>query len=639
VNRDLLLEAITIRAFETTLLAEYSKGGIRGTIHTSLGQEFFPVLLSKALDSQDAVFGTHRSHAMYLALTKDFEGLMSEIFGVEGATSKGLGGSQHLHKGLFFSNGIQGGLVPVAVGASDLKFSREAISVSIVGDGTFGQGVLYESLNLAAIYSLPFILVVEDNKIAQSTPTKNVISSTFRAKATAFDVAVFECGSNLESEWSFEIDQCFNFVRSNSHPALLLVHENRLGAHSKGDDNRDPEEIQEFKRLDYLNQFMNDNLFAKKYFDEKLDLFSDMAKRVREKNKCRESFASLTLQKVVCVDRPLELTREQSDIRKLTYDALKNCMEVDSTCKILGQDIEYMPLGTKLPYGGAFSVTKDLSLLFPGRVQNTPISEASVVGFAIGRALVGASTIVEIMFGDFCTLVVDQVRQQASKLMSMYGEIIEMPVLLRTPMGGRRGYGPTHSQNYEMLFFGIPNVIVYVQNIFFSSSDYAFLLSLKYFCVVIEHKDLYNFKPVEHTLPFNVIEANNTNHTIILARAPSSILIVTYGYALNLVLEAVERIGNTQERFFNILALKVVSPLKLIDCRELFISSKHLVLVEECDARIGLTGMLNADLIDMDIKMPIYAIGGKGDVGASEYSENASLLTVDKIIKGLKSLN
>ena len=119
---------------------------------------------------------------------------------------------------------------------------------------------------------------------------------------------------------------------------------------------------------------------------------------------------------------------------------------------MIGEDIEDSQPETPIQYGGAFKVTKGLSSKFPDLVKNTSISEAGITGFGIGCALNKNFCIVEIMFGDFMTLCIDQIIQQASKIPMMYGVNIELPLIIRTPMGGRRGYGPTHSQNLEKLF-------------------------------------------------------------------------------------------------------------------------------------------------------------------------------------------
>ncbi|MEV7025620.1 2-oxo acid dehydrogenase subunit E2 [Kitasatospora sp. NPDC093558] len=113
------------------------------------------------------------------------------------------------------------------------------------------------------------------------------------------------------------------------------------------------------------------------------------------------------------------------------------------------------------PYGGAFKVTRGLSTRHPDRVLTTPLSEGAIAGVAGGLALAGDEAVVEIMFGDFAALAFDQVLNLISKSVTMYGERVPMPVVVRCPVGGGRGYGPTHSQSVQKHFLGIPNLALY----------------------------------------------------------------------------------------------------------------------------------------------------------------------------------
>lgn len=128
-------------------------------------------------------------------------------------------------------------------------------------------------------------------------------------------------------------------------------------------------------------------------------------------------------------------------------------MDADPRVVVLGEDILD-------PYGGAFKVTRGLSSRFPDRVITTPISEAGIVGVAIGMALRGFRPIVEVMFGDFLVLAADQLINHAAKLRWMYEDRVQIPLVVRTPMGGRRGYGSTHSQCLEKHFLGVPGLWV-----------------------------------------------------------------------------------------------------------------------------------------------------------------------------------
>ena len=131
--------------------------------------------------------------------------------------------------------------------------------------------------------------------------------------------------------------------------------------------------------------------------------------------------------------------------------ALMRAMQQDERVVLIGEDILD-------PYGGAFKVSRGLSSAFPERVLASPISEAGMVGLAAGMALRGMRPLVEIMFGDFLTLAADQLVNHIAKFRWMYNDQVRVPLVIRTPMGGRRGYGPTHSQTLEKLFLGVPGL-------------------------------------------------------------------------------------------------------------------------------------------------------------------------------------
>ena len=134
-------------------------------------------------------------------------------------------------------------------------------------------------------------------------------------------------------------------------------------------------------------------------------------------------------------------------------DTLRHTLESDPRVVVLGEDILD-------PYGGAFKVTRGLSTDFPTRVRATPISEAAITGVSAGLALAGFRPIAEIMFGDFLSLCFDQIANHIAKYGAMYNGAATCPVVIRTPSGGGRGYGPTHSQSLEKHFLGVPHLRV-----------------------------------------------------------------------------------------------------------------------------------------------------------------------------------
>ena len=177
-----------------------------------------------------------------------------------------------------------------------------------------------------------------------------------------------------------------------------------------------------------------------------------------------------------------------------------NLMKKNDKVYFIGQDIMD-------PYGGAFKVSKGLSLKFPNRVIATPISESGIVGLGSGLAIKGKLPIVEIMFGDFLSLTFDQILNSASKFQFMYNEQVKVPLTIRTPMGGGRGYGPTHSQSIESYFMGIPGFDVYAIDIFNDIDQVLDNIITKTLNpkLIIEHKLSYP----ENILTNEVLEKNN----------------------------------------------------------------------------------------------------------------------------------
>jgi TPP-dependent pyruvate/acetoin dehydrogenase alpha subunit len=170
---------------------------------------------------------------------------MAEIMGKSAGVCGGIGGSQHLCTDGFKSNGILGGTVPAAAGiALAMNLSGEdGISVAFIGDGTFGEGILYETLNIASLWKLPLLVVVENNQYAQSTPIAANLAGTITARFESFGIEV----RHLDSTDVLEIDRASEVlvqeVRTTRTPRALVIDTYRLCHHSKSDDNRPEDEI------------------------------------------------------------------------------------------------------------------------------------------------------------------------------------------------------------------------------------------------------------------------------------------------------------------------------------------------------------------------------------------------------------
>jgi len=241
--------------------------------------------------------------------------------------------------------------------------------------------------------------------------------------------------------------------------------------------------------------------------------------------------------------------------------------------RVMGEDERVYLLGEDLldPYGGAFKVTRGLSTKYPQRVLTTPVSEAGIVGLAGGMALRGLRPVVEIMFGDFTTLIADQLINSLTKFHWMYNQQVSVPVVIRTPMGGRRGYGPTHSQTLEKLYLGTPGLQVLAPCNLGDPGELlaAAITQSKTPVLFVEHKLLYlqEVGVSEQLADFDLIthapkKAWTPTYQLRLRDAPSpSLTIVAYGYMAELARQAVSRLAYEHEVFAELIVPTQLAPL------------------------------------------------------------------------------
>jgi acetoin:2,6-dichlorophenolindophenol oxidoreductase subunit alpha len=244
-----------IRRVEETFLDLFSLGKLHGTVHTALGQEACAVGIMNALDRErDVIFSTHRAHGHFLAYCDDVDGLVGEVLGRATGVCGGVGGTQNLHTHNMYTGGIQGGMVPVAAGAAlaEKHKGTGVIVVVFVGDGTMGQGSVYEGLNISSLWSLPLLFVLEDNQYAQSTPKRLAHAGDIHSRPATFEVV--RASVEVDAVETVYAAACaaVKHVREHSRPYFLALSTYRLGPHSKGDDDRDPAEVAAFRARDPL---------------------------------------------------------------------------------------------------------------------------------------------------------------------------------------------------------------------------------------------------------------------------------------------------------------------------------------------------------------------------------------------------
>jgi acetoin:2,6-dichlorophenolindophenol oxidoreductase subunit alpha len=255
-DEDLAL-MLLIRHFELAVLELFATGALAGTTHTCLGQEYIPVALAPLLDPGDWVLSNHRGHGHYLARCGDPAGLLAELMGREGAPCAGVGGSQHLRRDRYLSTGVQGESLPLAVGAA-LRLRRHEpgrLACAYVGDGTWGEGAVYEALNLAALWRLPLLVVVEHNGIAQSTPTEFQLAGSIAGRAAGFGIRHARLASADVDLLRARLRPLVASVRDTLTPLVVEFATRRLGPHSKGDDTRGQAELDRLRAADWYGRY------------------------------------------------------------------------------------------------------------------------------------------------------------------------------------------------------------------------------------------------------------------------------------------------------------------------------------------------------------------------------------------------
>jgi 2-oxoisovalerate dehydrogenase E1 component len=264
------------------------------------------------------------------------------------------------------------------------------------------------------------------------------------------------------------------------------------------------------------------------------------------------------------------------------------------------------------PYGGAFKVTKGLSDQHPDRVISTPISEAAITGLANGLALAGMKPVVEIMFGDFITLALDQLLNHAAKFQHMYAGKARCPLILRTPMGGGRGYGPTHSQSLEKLVAGIETITTLALNVLLDPAPLLrAALALEAPVVVIENKLDYARRVTAPDLPGYVIEQNDASFPTIRLRpdgAAADLTLVTYGGTTTAALDATRTLFTEHELLAEVLVLTQIGPVDASPIVESVRTTRRLVTLEEGTAACGIGAEIIARVVEQVPGVPCLRI-------------------------------
>ena len=428
---------------------------------------------------------------------------------------------------------------------------------------------------------MPVLIVVENNRFSQSTPQELTIAGNILDRFKAFGLTTFDTDTwNLE-KLTDTFENAVKHVR-NGKPAVVRVQTDRLMAHSKGDDDRPKELVNSYYERDVIT------LFSKEQPEKYQEYVNEARKRI--------DAAVIEAEKAGMAKRPVLPTShdvpvtwknlKNTDTRRIN-EIIRDCftenMQKDERIIMLGEDILD-------PYGGSFKVTKGLSTKFPDRVKGTSISESAIIGIGNGLSLAGKLPVCEIMFGDFMTLTFDQILNHAAKFPIMYNRQVKNPIIIRTPMGGGRGYGPTHSQSIEKHFLGIPQTLVLALNQRVNPAiiyDRLFK-ELTQPAIVIENKMLYAKRLKTTSERGFIYEITDEPYPTIRIRpeGKADLTIICYGGMLEFAEEAQQKLFEEHDIISEVVCPTQLYPLNTLPILD-SVSSGHVLIVEEGNGFAG----------------------------------------------------
>ena len=391
------------------------------------------------------------------------------------------------------------------------------------------------------------------------------------------------------------MESSVQYVRAEGKPAFHRVDTYRLMAHSKGDDNRSEEEMAPYRARDPLEKILktrSEDPQIESMVKEIQDRIERAVTVASEADFAEHEFVDVAPSEPRWMVLEFPKDRVVSSVRC----ALRKALENDPKILLIGEDIES-------PYGGAFKATEGLSEDYPCRVRNTPISEAAITGVANGLSLVGYKPVVEIMFGDFLALLADQWLNHAAKFAGMYADQVKVPIVIRTPMGGNRGYGPTHSQSIEKMFLGIPGTRVLCLHHRYSPAQlYDRLFEMGDIpTLVVENKILYGQyvhanPPMGYQLlssaegPFPIIRLKPDN--------PADITIVAIGGSGMAAEQAALELFDEDELLADLFFPTQLFPFNTSSLVESLTSTRHLLVVEEGQGFVSMSSEILAQIAE-----------------------------------------
>jgi 2-oxoisovalerate dehydrogenase E1 component len=441
---------------------------------SGIGQEAIATGVVTALEPRDFILPMHRNLGVFTGRDLDLPQLFRQLLGREGGFTKGRDRTFHfgrLEKGIVGMISHLGAMLPVACGMGLAAKLRGAgrVAAAFTGDGATSEGDFHEALNLAAVWKLPVLFLVENNQYGLSTPVAEQYACRQLAdRGIGYGMPGTVVDGNDLLAVHRAVRRAAAEARRGEGPSLLEFETFRVRGHEEASGTEYVPKVirEEWERKDPVARyeaflldrgvFQEADLEAiRAAYKARIDALVDEALAAPEpRSTAEEKLADVFAPSLLVPKVPDEEQDPQAPERRYVdaiSDGLRTVMQRDERVVLLGQDIA--------EYGGVFKVTRGFVEEFgKARVRNTPIIESGAIGAALGLALGGYAPMVEMQFGDFITCGFNQIVNNLAKTHWRWGQ--RVPVVLRVPVGGGVGAGPFHSQNVEAWFTSVAGLKV-----------------------------------------------------------------------------------------------------------------------------------------------------------------------------------
>ncbi len=571
---------------------------------SGIGQEAISVGATAALDQKDWIMPLHRNLGVFTSRDMPLHRLFQQWQGHKEGYSKGrersfhFGSSEHRICGMISHLGPQLALADGAALAHQLK-EEPLIAVAFTGDGGTSEGDFHEALNVAAVWNLPVIFIIENNGYGLSTP----VSEQYRCRQLAdkgmgYGIEAVVIDGNNVLAVHHTIRGVREYCLREKKPYLIECMTFRMRGHEEASGTKYvPKELmEEWGRKDPIKNYeqflVQEGVLTemevasirhehKAYIDSELQLAEQVQPIVPHTPEEEKDVYAVRQSAPVLLPDPDQRDPAIKDKRMLDAikEALEQSMERDPRLVLMGQDIA--------EYGGAFKVTEGLMERFgKHRVRNTPLCESAIVGVTLGLALEGIPSVMEMQFADFVTVGFNQIVNNLAKIHYRWGQ--SAPVVIRMPTGAGVGAGPFHSQSNEAWFTHVPGLkVVYPSGAYDAKGLLNAAIQDPNPVMYFEHKVLYRSQ--SEPVPDDYYEVSIGKARLV--REGEDLTVITYGAGVHWSLEYQR---NQPEVSIHLLDLRTLLPLDYDAIRNAVAKTGKVLVLHEDNLVGGIGGEIVA---------------------------------------------